>query len=104
MMDGMYLPLQETTILCPNCGNQNLHHENVEVLERNREDDRYGIHVFVDGEKVLVDSDASTRNPSRRRDGIRISFWCEHCPFPSSLLIYQHKGETFIRWEQGPQP
>lgn len=103
MMDGMYFPLRETAILCPNCGSEWMHHGNVEVFERNRDDDVNGIHVYVDGEKVLVDSDASTRNPSRRRDGIRISFWCERCPFPSSLLIYQHKGQTYTRWEQEPQ-
>ena len=38
-------------------------------------------------------------NPSARRYGLRIFFWCEHCCAVPVLNIYQHKGNTFLRWE-----
>jgi len=48
--------------------------------------------------QVKVDTDIS-KNPSKRRDGIRIAFECEACGPVQPLVIYQHKGETFVEWE-----
>ena len=43
------------------------------------------------------------RNPSWRRRGIRILFWCEFdCP-NAALCIVQHKGDTFMFWEDTDQ-
>jgi hypothetical protein len=37
-------------------------------------------------------------NPSSRRGGIAIRFWCEGCPFISELTLAQHKGSTEVEW------
>jgi hypothetical protein len=42
----------------------------------------------------------STNNPSSRRDGILIHFWCEHCEEKPVMAILQHKGTTFIGWRK----
>lgn len=95
---------------CPYCGNDNTHQGNVEVYSRG-EDSPDGTHVTVtqkpefgpahggrlpcgDG-SVKVDRDLSG-NPSLRRQGLRLWFWCEFCPHPFSLDISQHKGLTII--------
>jgi hypothetical protein len=83
----------EKAIGCSGCGEINLHHGKVEVFERN-EDAENGIHVTVRGMKAIVDNDLSG-NPSIRRDGVKISFWCEHCDKTTVLAIFQHKGTTY---------
>jgi hypothetical protein len=47
-------------------------------------------------------------NPSDRRDGIVITFWCEQCHGESGpdtnylrLAVIQHKGATYLRWLSG---
>jgi len=77
----------------------------VEVWER-EEDAGTGIHVTVDGvdrptagrgvPRVTVDADMEG-NPSDRRHGLRIFFWCEHCTDEIELALDQHKGTTFLR-------
>lgn len=92
---------------CPACGSTNVHQDRVEVFER-REDADHGLHVTVlhhDRDDRAVESrddregtyrvDTSLQgNPSGRRHGVRIEFWCEQCPTRSLLTIAQHKGET----------
>jgi hypothetical protein len=39
-------------------------------------------------------------NPSSRRDGIAIGFWCECCPVKSELTIAQHKGQELVAWRE----
>lgn len=80
-------------LTCPNCKNNNLHQERIEVFDR-EEDADTGIHTTVDKGKVLVDNDL-TGNPSRRRQGLSIFFRCEHCDAMPKLSVYQHKGCTF---------
>lgn len=98
-----------TAFECPECGFWNLHQCGVEVFDRNGElltDDRaeYGTHTTVEyGDGVSVD-DSMESNPSGRRDGIKIHFWCEQCsdhpPEPTFVLnIVQHKGEERVYWQ-----
>lgn len=98
-------------LMCPVCTkNNNLHHSDVEIC--NRQEDAYiGQRVLVSfqdgfGEggveqlpQVLIDDNVGN-NPSPRRHGLRIKFSCETCPGIFWLLIYQHKGTTYLRWEQ----
>jgi hypothetical protein len=96
---------QETELKCPLCGLANLHHYRVEIWERHEDADT-GIHVMVLGvdrptfgrgtPQVTVDS-AMGGNPSDRRHGLRIFFWCEHCTDEIELALDQHKGTTFLR-------
>ena len=86
-------------LCCPVCGDVWLHQSTVDVyvnLTTDRPSDT-GIHVTV-GIPVQVDTDIS-KSPSSRRNGLRIEFECETCGPVAPLAIYQHKGETFIKWE-----
>ena len=71
-----------------------MHHDRVEVFERS-EDAQNGLHFSVSGSKATVDTSLDG-NPSMRRDGISITFWCEGCHGISSLSFAQHKGVTLV--------
>lgn len=89
--------LDDTTMCCPSCGLQYLHHERVEVFER-EEDEVDGLHVTVKADSVSVDR-LLTGNPSNRRNGIKIHFRCETCTATPILSISQHKGATYMTFE-----
>jgi hypothetical protein len=95
-------------LLCPRCQSRNLHHAKVTTFNRSE-----------DEETVVVSSteDKTTRtdvlpnhlsgNPSSRRDGLAIRFWCENCGGQSDddiieLTIAQHKGDTLVEWRFTP--
>ncbi len=86
---------------CRVCGDENTHQAKIEVFIRDGDDGRLpGVKTTIDGEITTVSRDDMDSNPSGRRDGIRIYFWCESCHFDNDgrphyeLLIYQHKGQT----------
>jgi len=81
-------------LLCPSCGGAFLHHDRVEVFQRD-EDQTHGVHVLVEDDKVTIDTSLE-RNPSARRHGLVIGFWCETCNSRSTLDIAQHKGNTHV--------
>ena len=81
-------------LLCPKCGSNYLHHEKVEVFECG-EDASHGVHVTVIDGKAVTDS-SLTGNPSRRRHGLNVHFWCESCTAKSIFSISQHKGVTLV--------
>lgn len=86
-------------LLCPKCGQQFLHHEHVHIYSRLEEDSPRGLHVTVSDEAQLRVGTELRNNPSRRRDGLRIEFWCETCSAKPKLVLLQHKGSTQIYWE-----
>lgn len=107
----MNLNFVDEMLCCPACAHVNLHHERVEVFERSEDDER-GVHVVVDGVHVShVDaSDASvkvdmdlTGNPSSRRNGLLVHFYCEMCSWKSVLSLYQHKGATFLELKKSEE-
>ena len=73
-----------------------MHHSVVDVFERG-EDEPEHTKVHVDGNNVII-SRGKNGNPSLRRDGLSIFFWCETCENHPKLNIYQHKGSTYIQW------
>ena len=73
-----------------------MHHSVVDVFERG-EDEPEHTKVHVDGNNVII-SRGKNGNPSIRRDGLSIFFWCETCENHPKLNIYQHKGSTYIQW------
>jgi hypothetical protein len=87
-------------ITCPNCGGDNLHHSPVTVFDR-REDAPDTIVTEVENGRAAmrVTPSNQTRNPSSRRDGLAMSFWCETCPAKSEMTLEQHKGATFMGWQ-----
>jgi hypothetical protein len=55
--------------------------------------------VTVEGvTSVSVVPSEGSGNPSSRRDGIAVRFWCEACKAKPELLIEQSKGNTYVRW------
>ena len=79
---------------CPNCGGEYLHHNKIEIFERN-EDAETGCHIVSDGEDITTNRDIS-KNPSNRRHGLTIFLWCELCHKTCHLDIAQHKGNTYM--------
>jgi hypothetical protein len=112
----------KNALACPHCGSANLHHygftdydrdedaATVEIVdcgsvifddtgERHSVWGRVGCASPAVGSNLQVFSDLSSdRNPSARRHGIVVKFWCECCPNISLLCIDQHKGYSFIGW------
>ena len=85
---------------CPLCHRSyGLHHDKVEVFDCG-EDDKRGLHVIVssphEGEPSVIVNQSLKGNPSARRHGLKIGFWCEGCGQRSTLAIAQHKGETLV--------
>lgn len=83
-----------STLLCPSCGGNYLHHDKIEVFER-EPDAETGLHVTVENGKVSIDRDLNG-NPSSRRHGENIHFRCENCEAKPVLSITQHKGNTCV--------
>jgi len=85
---------------CPECEGDYLHHFKVEVFNRTIEDSTEGVHVIVtteDGEETEVTQNGDIRNnPSERRNGILVHFWCETCDCKPIFCIEQHKGNTLM--------
>ena len=89
--DGPYLK-------CPNCGETYLHHDEVTVSFRSSEDSETGLKTIMSKFGTHVDRNAHEYNPSFRRSGLTIEFWCEICHYESVLSIAQHKGHTEIEF------
>lgn len=81
-------------LLCPHCGFNYLHHDRVEVFERG-EDAKHGVHVSVADGNATMNTDLAG-NPSDRRHGLNVYFWCEGCDAVPVLSIAQHKGVTHV--------
>jgi len=96
----MHIKTEDQYLLCPCCGETYLHHGNVDIFMR-PEDGTDTVHTSVTGfttKTTLVKSN-TVDNPSSRRYGLRIGFWCEICGEESALTLAQHKGNTHIQWE-----
>jgi hypothetical protein len=92
------------TVLCAHCESPYTHQKRVETYAR-KEDSDTGIYNEVDFFKQTVTqgTDASTSNPSSRRDGIRVVLTCEECNGKTDLTIVQHKGNTFLSVEKSDE-
>lgn len=88
------------TLVCPCCGGANLHHHRVEVFSRKEEDSPDGVRTLVLDGVTTIDQEVK-RNPSRRRDALRIGFWCETCDAKPQIDVVQHKGATHLFWSHG---
>jgi len=88
---------------CPNCGCSNLHQTGVSNFNRYFEDS-VGFRTSIKQSRKernvedIITVGTGEDNPSPRRNGLTIHFYCEQCPSLSSLSIWQHKGTTFIGW------
>lgn len=99
----------EHTLECPRCGDNYLHHGPVTVYDRHEDAEEVRT-TLVAGANISsqMKPNAASGNPSYRRDGIVIEFFCENCGDldperglntpPMTLEIAQHKGNTYLRW------
>jgi len=100
-----------TMLVCPSCKDTgaaiNLHQGTVEVFIRDHEDSSSGIHVLIEEPSItnggmgtlLANHNVDDGNPSARRDGLQIAFRCENHDGLLMLNIVQHKGTTYIEWD-----
>ena len=97
-----------TSLRCPQCGGEFLHHGRLTVFHR-IEDDEMITQTVVTGPTATVEAvpNSRTPNPSSRRDSIEIEFQCELCHWEKNsdfanqrmfLQIAQHKGKTLLEW------
>lgn len=96
----------EAVLVCGHCGcdSNYLHHKTVTVYSRPHEDGNVS-ETEVSGTGDVVARKVSLgRNPSSRRDGIAIGFWCEQCDYYAELTIAQHKGQTCVKWRREVLP
>jgi hypothetical protein len=101
-----------TFLICPECGDNYLHHTSITVY--NRTEDAPATRVThlgtgMDGwpdnapqddtlTSATVPSD-SCDNPSSRRHGLQVRFYCETCDSTPTLNLAQHKGYTELVWK-----
>jgi len=90
------IKMEQDTLCCP-CGCPQIHPFKTESFFRSAEDSEYGTHSTTNHNEARTDRDMK-ENPSPRRDGIKIYFWCEWCRKNLELQIIQHKGDTIIGW------
>lgn len=101
----------DNALLCPVCNGNNLHH--VAVTKYSGTEDAEHVRVTrTEGDMFssIIAPRKTSGNPSSRRGGIVIEFWCENChgewnERPANyaenfkLQIQQHKGTTYLDWD-----
>lgn len=108
------------TLICPECDGQNLHQYEVAVFCRSEDDDDVLRTTIVNApspnmrrdmeefppRRLMVDfmKNRGSGNPSFRRHGTVIRFWCENCDCRPQLCIAQHKGEEEVEWRVSSPP
>lgn len=91
---------QAETLLCPTCGEANLHHGLVRVWSREEDEPVLLTRIAADGTLFMERLEPGHRagNPSARRGAVSIAFNCEMCGEVGDLCIVQHKGQTSVGW------
>jgi hypothetical protein len=99
-------------LACPHCRGDYLHHTGVSIYERECEDGattefrisagRGDVGLDPDQNRrataIQIRQDTARDNPSDRRGGIAIRFYCEFCNKSSELIVSQHKGNSYFAW------
>lgn len=97
--------IDDGVLLCPVCGELYLHQDVTRCFERG-EDEELCLVSTITTDCVETELRKAPDNPSKRRKGLTISFWCEFCTpsqFPAfSLNIAQHKGLSLAWWSWNP--
>jgi len=87
-------------LACPACGGTSMHSKQITAYMR-PEDGPLTYEAAINGAVVVtgVVPSSESNNPSGRRGGIIIGFWCEDCDDGKrlELLLIQHKGQTLPR-------
>jgi hypothetical protein len=90
------------------CDSFYLHQKGIVIFDRSEDADSV-VKITAEGSKVTTEVVPShgSGNPSSRRDGLAIQFWCEGCGGGKSedtieLTIAQRKGMTEMAWRFTP--
>jgi hypothetical protein len=96
----MLTPLapSDAAMNCPACGGIYLHHDEIKVFCR-REDAETVTETTVSDLRCVVETTGGAGNPSCRRGGVTVQFWCETCSARPVLRIAQHKGSSLVSWD-----
>lgn len=91
-------------VKCPHCGSDCSHQGATTVRHRrDPEGDGPGTALTLsrdDVESTKLEADA--KEWKGRRDDVEIEIACEQCPSDFRLVIRQHKGQTQLRVDTGP--
>jgi hypothetical protein len=84
---------------CRCCGGPNLHFNFVREFRRTMGEDSPSLQFdHINGK--TAEGVACDKNPSSRRDAVRIYLMCEGCDIGSMFTLIQHKGCTYVRFEE----
>lgn len=83
-------PIDGGDLACAVCQSGFVHHGRVIIHDRN--EDEPTVSTVVRGKP----SEDMPKNPSARRSGITIEYWCEMCHSHCVFGIAQHKGNTLF--------
>jgi len=101
-LPGRVMTFGNDALRCPRCLELYLHHEAVTVFNRGEDAERTTVTSIRDGHaNTSIMNSSECENPSSRRHGLTISFWCEMCDAKPVLTRAQHKGQTFFAWRDG---
>lgn len=90
---------QAWELRCPACHGEHLHHEGVRIWERSEDEAMVRLTAVEAGYvHTALEHSAGSENPSLRRHGLAIEFWCEFCAGRGELSFAQHKGVTYLEW------
>jgi len=94
-----------TTLICPRCGGEYLHQRTVRIFYREEDDEMTATTTVREGLSAThLRPSAEVGNPSVRRDGMAIAFFCEGCSDKYDerthleLTVAQHKGVSMLGW------
>ena len=87
----------DEVLLCPKCGFDYLHQQAIRLYSR--ADDAKTASVRVCQITGRIEAAVADDNPSDRRQGLVIEFDCEGCGGIVELAVFQHKGQTLVRWQ-----
>ncbi|GAA2760590.1 hypothetical protein [Actinopolymorpha rutila] len=90
----------DSVLLCPLCGKDTTHLDEVRVSARPEDDEPNEIAVDTGTGRVRTHEDIPAPMGDRvhegRRDRIALVGWCEQCGDTFALVFTQHKGATFV--------
>ena len=76
-----------------------MHQGRVTVFDRSDDAELTAVTTVADGLTAThLRPSNQVSNPSGRRHGLAIAFFCEHCGGDIELTIAQHKGLTAFAW------
>jgi hypothetical protein len=95
----MIVDLDNQELKCPHCSSTFLHHGRVVIYDRAEDQSRL-CRIIIENRTARQEwiENHCSGNPSARRDGLAVAFWCEGCGGTYELTIAQHKGVSLVDW------